>query len=379
MGGKVGLKGTDGQIGRARELGAEEISPIRAMEALVRLFWLIISEPLMNVRVLTSDYPMGKRVCEQAILQVSKSGDNGRDWGERVTVETIYSPHDPTSAVDTKNFCCFIKEKGAELILFCGGDGTARDVVGAVGEELPILGVPSGVKMHSAVFSNTPSDAGEAVIAFMKGNASLESREVVDLDEDAYRDGEIRTTLFGYAMVPVTTTLQGCKNVVSGVDDTADRRSIAEGLRLFMGYHPGSYILGAGSTLKDIGEYIGVSLTPLGFDVVLVENDGSIELVGEDVNEEGILSLMKSIDRDRRFLVITPIGAQGFILGRGTQVVSNRVLDSIPSENVIIVATPGKLAITPTLKVDVGVLSDRFRGFIEVMIGYQRFALKKVE
>ncbi len=367
----MGLKGTDNMAEKARALGAEEVSPARAKEALLQLFRLLSTEPGIKLIVLTPESPMGREVCKMAIKEAGIKE-------ERVAIETIYSPQDPTTPEDTKRFCALAKARNAELILFTGGDGTAKDVVSAVGERYPILGIPSGVKMHSGVFTCTPTDAGNAVLEFLSGRAALEAREVVDLDEDAYREGNIRTRLFGYAEVPATTRLQGCKGVILGVDDKADRESIALGLKEFMDENPGIYILGAGSTLKDIGEFLGLKLTPLGFDLVAVDK-GELELLGGDVNEEQILQVLKDFPVERRYLVITPIGAQGFILGRGTQVISDKVLRGLQRENLMVVATPGKLAITPTLRVDTGEFDRDLRGFLRVMTSYRRYAQKKVE
>jgi len=296
-----------------------------------------------------------------------------------VRLKEIYTPEIPTSSQDTEKFCHLAKNSGTELLLFAGGDGTARDIVRIVGEDIPVLGIPSGVKMHSGVFAQTPEDAGEAVLQFLKGEASLEGREVMDLDENAYRKGEIRTRLFGLARVPVTTRVQGCKNILSSPDEREDRRSIAMTLEEFMNAHFGLYLMGAGSTIRDIGMELGLELTPLGFDAVVCEGgDRGCRVIERDVNEEAILKIFRDFPREKRYLIITPIGAQGFILGRGTQVISERVLKVLEKENIIVVATPGKLEITPVLRVDAGSFNKRLRGFIRVLVGYRRSTLRKV-
>ena len=474
MGGRVGLKGTDGMVDRARELGASEVSPERARKAVDMLFRLVMENPGLELEVLTAGDPMGLNICKQiqAALETERTGSPEKS----VTVRSIYEPDPTTTSMDTTEFCRMARSAGAEMVLFTGGDGTARDVLSGVGEYLPILGVPSGVKMHSGVFTIRPEDAGKAVMAFLDGQATLETREIMDLDEDHYRAGRIRTRLFGYALVPVTTSVQGCKNIVSSADEEFERGNIAAGLREFMEYHPGIYILGAGSTLKDIGDQLGirregpireagsreerreehkeeheeerreehgeehkeeheeerreerreehgeehgeergeereeereeehgeereeehgeerekereegllgegsgVSLTPLGFDILSVR-DGIPMALQLDVNEEMILNVLCRVDKNDRYIVITPIGAQGFILGRGTQVISEKVLENVNPDNIIIVATPGKLAITPVLRVDVGPFNKVLKGFTKVMTGYRRFVLKKIE
>ena len=459
MGGRVGLKGTDGMVDRARELGAIEVSPERARKAVDMLFRLVWDNPGLELEVLTAGDPMGSNICErvQAALETERTGSPEKS----VTVRSIYEPDPTTTSMDTTEFCRMARSAGAEMVLFTGGDGTARDVLSGVGEDLPILGVPSGVKMHSGVFTIRPEDAGKAVMAFLDGQATLETREIMDLDEDHYRAGRIRTRLFGYALIPVTTMVQGCKNIVSSADEEFERGNIAAGLREFMEYHPGIYILGAGSTLKDIGDQLGIrregpirsagsskerkeeregggernemewnddagrkrkggeehgeehvegqgeeheegqgeeheegqgeereerllgegsgiSLTPLGFDILSVR-DGTPTVIQLDVNEEVILNVLCRVDKNDRYLVITPIGAQGFILGRGTQVISEQVLGKVNPDNIIIVATQGKLSITPVLRVDVGPFNKVLKGFAKVMTGYRRFVLKKID
>ncbi len=411
MGGRVGLKGTDDLAARARELGATEISGDRAGNALRLLFQYLTLEKDIHLTILTAGRPMGHDICEMILGESMRSGKGDadgfldtHDLAERIHIESVYKPTVPTTARDTVDSCRRMVEQGAELILFTGGDGTARDVVKAVGEGIPVLGIPSGVKMHSGVFTYTPPDAGRAMYEFLLGMAPLETRDVIDLDEDEYRHGRIRTRLFGYAKVPVTTRLQGCKNLAVTPDDDADRQSIALGLEEFMKEHPGLYILGAGSTLRDIGNHLGLELTPLGFDVVLA-NDEGFHLVLRDGNEISILNVLDEMSvSDERimvdqkeaegemkdvFLVITPIGAQGFILGRGTQVISNTILKRIGKKRIIVVATPGKLDITRILRIDLETgngqkgnelgSEDSLEGHIKVMVGYRRYVLKRVK
>lgn len=382
MGGRVGLKGTDGMVSRALELGAEKVSPGRAQQALEELFTSILKESSTRIEVLTAEAPMGMEVCNKALDAAEKGILKGGN--ERMDIRSILEPDLETTRDDTVHFCEKACDEGVEIILFAGGDGTARDVVSVVGEEIPILGIPSGVKMHSGVFTYRPGEAGHAVFSFLMGRSPLGTRDVMDLDEDAYRAGSVQAKLYGYASVPVTTTLQGCKNIIVAPDEEVDRRSIALGLEEFFQDHPGLYIMGAGSTLRDIGSHFGMKFTPLGFDIVEVglEDDSSgtqrIAVVKSDVNEAAILETIKSIPRNERFIVVTPIGAQGFILGRGTQVISEKVLGEIPLNNIIVVATPGKLAITETLRVDVGGFNEKLTGFRKVLVGYRRFVLKKV-
>jgi len=75
-----------------------------------------------------------------------------------------------------------------DLVLFVGGDGTATDVATVLertGAEIPMLGVPAGVKVYSSVFAVSPEDAAAVAATFSR----TERREVMDIDEDAYREG----------------------------------------------------------------------------------------------------------------------------------------------------------------------------------------------
>lgn len=380
MGGSVGLKGTDGMVERAHELGAHEIAPDRAGKAVKELFRILLRETDISLEVATAGSPMGIEVSRNALLEIEQErmeNDSASEpIGDRIIIRSIYEPDQTTSRDDTVRFCERARESNADIILFAGGDGTVRDVISVTGDSIPILGIPSGVKMHSGVFTYRPSEAGKAIVEFLKGSCPLETREVMDLDEDEYRKGKVNTRLYGYASVPVTTTLQGCKNIVVAPDEELDRKSIALALEEFFDDHPGLYVLGAGSTLRDIGGYFGLELTPLGFDIMEIGDSRSLILT--DGNEKSILERIRSVPREDRYIIITPIGAQGFILGRGTQVISEQVLQEIPLENIIVVATPGKLAITDTLRVDVGPFNDLLKGFRKVLVGYRRFVLKKV-
>jgi predicted polyphosphate/ATP-dependent NAD kinase len=395
MGGSVGLKGTDGMVERAHELGAHEIAPDRARMAVRELFRVLLRDTELALEIVTPGHPMGMEVCMDALSGVmgdleheemtpdgpikdESQGGHWEGWDERIMIRSIFGPGSATSREDSVQFCKLARSADVDIILFAGGDGTARDVISVVGDAIPILGIPSGVKMHSGVFTYRPVEAGRAVVEFLKGTSPLETREVMDLDEDEYRKGRVNTKLYGYASVPVTTTLQGCKNVIVTPDEDLDRRSIALGLEEFIQDHPGLYVLGAGSTLRDIGDHFGLKLTPLGFDIMQAVDSLPPTLALIDGNESSILESILAVPKENRYIIITPIGAQGFILGRGTQVISEKVLQEIPLENIIVVATPGKLAITDTLRVDVGPFNELLTGYRKVLVGYRRFVLKKV-
>lgn len=350
MGGSVGLKGTDGLVEEALRLGAKPIAQDRAKKALEGLTGC-------EIKFLTCSGVMG--------------GDLLHEVG--FSPDIVCSPGEETTGEDTRKACSiFLKEK-VNLILFCGGDGTARDVYSIVKDKIPILGIPSGVKMHSAVFSINPRTAGEVITGFLEGELQLKDAEVVDVDEEAYRDDRIDVRLFGYARVPYRPELvQGRKFVFNEENDEQSKENIARFALEFM--RDGSlYIIGAGSTTKKILDLMGLVGTLLGVDLV---KDG--KLIERDVNEKQILSFLKREEKAK--IIVGVIGAQGFIFGRGSQQISPRVIRKAGIENIIILATPHKLANTPNLLVDTGdeELDKEMSGYKQVVCGYRMAQRKKI-
>ena len=315
MGGAVGLKGTDGAqvLGEAIRRGAVRKAPDRARETLRALR---ATDP--DIRFLTCAGEMGESLL--------------RDEG--FEAEVIHVPDDPTTAYDTRRASEALIESGAELVLFCGGDGTARDIVSIVGTRLPVVGIPAGVKMHSSVFAVTPSDAAHLVQGFLATGA-LRDGEVMDVDEEGFRDGVVRSTLFGLARVPDDRALlQPTKSSYSGGDAEAE----AEELAIFVAeeMREGTvYFLGPGSTTAHVARAMGQDKTPLGVDAYL---DGKV--IGLDLSEQDILRLIRG--HDTVSIIVTPIGSQGFIFGRGNQQLSQKVLRSVGVDNIVVIATPTK-------------------------------------
>ena len=349
LGGTVGLKGTDGLVEEALAMGAVARAPGRAGEAISLLAGLPHS-------YLTCSGPMGEEVLVRAGIS---------------NYEVVYSPAPGrTGAKDTLEACRIFAGRGVDLILFCGGDGTARDVYSVVGDALPMLGIPSGVKMYSAVFAVTPGAAAKIILAGCAPGKSffLRDAEVVDVDEEAYREGVLATHLFGIARSPFQPGMvQGTKQVFESQDEERAKGDIARFMREVMEGTPEIlYIIGPGSTAAAIGSALGIKKTLLGFDAV---RGG--RLVEADLNEESILALLRKGSPAR--LIISIIGAQGSLLGRGTQQVSPAVIRMIGIENIIVVATPQKLGGTPLVFVDTGDrgLDSSFGESIPVVSGYR--------
>ena len=354
MGGAVGLKGTDGeQIQKeAHARRARKVSPARAREALAA-----IQRKRLSIDFLTCSGEMG--------------GDELAELG--IQFETVLNPGPTTSSADTIEAVRRFVSRGVELILFAGGDGTARDVVAVVGTEVPVIGIPSGVKMHSAVFAPRPEEAADLLESFETSRATREV-EVMDVDEESYRRGVLQARLYALAKVPDDVLhLQSSKAVYHS--GTADDEAEELGHFVAESMERGTYyILGPGSTTAAITKHLGEAKTLLGVDVVL---DGKIVL--QDASEESLIAIVGK--GFRAVVVVTPIGSQGFIFGRGNQQISARVLKQVGSQNVWVIATPTKLAGTPTLRVDTGdkELDETLRGRMRVLTGYRRKKLVPVQ
>jgi predicted polyphosphate/ATP-dependent NAD kinase len=281
--------------------------------------------------------------------------------------ELLYQAPHVTSSNDTRNACMMFEEHGAGLILFCGGDGTARDVYDTVLDRVPVLGIPAGVKIYSAVFAVTPEAAAEIVRHSVLSPPHFRDAEIVDVDEEAYRHGELRTRLHGYAKSPYKPGLiQGTKQVWEDQDEERAKAGIGKFLaEVIRGTPEILYLLGPGSTTRASACELGVEKTLLGFDAIL---QGT--LAASDLNEEGMLGILSGKRMCR--LVISIIGAQGSVLGRGTRQVSPKVLRMIGVNNVVVVATPHKLSETPFLFFDTGdkELDKAFGEYVSVISGY---------
>jgi predicted polyphosphate/ATP-dependent NAD kinase len=353
MGGAVGLKGTDGLLSEAIRRGAQPESGKRALAALRQLKG-------MPIRFLCCEGTMGEDVLRAA-------GIPG--------FEVVYRPSRITSSNDTRNACRVFEVQGAGLILFCGGDGTARDVYDTVLDRVPMLGIPAGVKMYSAVFALTPGAAAEIIQHSESSLPVLREAEIVDVDEEAYRHGELRTRLHGYAMSPYLPGLvQGTKQVWEEQDEEKAKEGIGRFLaEVIQGTPEILYLLGPGSTTGAIAREVGIEKTLLGFDAV---KQGT--LVATDLNEEKMLSLLSSEKKCR--LVVSIIGAQGSVLGRGTRQVSPEVLRKIGIDNLIVIATPHKLSETPFLFFDTGdqEIDKAFGEYISVISGYRIAQRKRI-
>ncbi len=362
MGGRVGLKGTDGLVAEARRLGAEPIARARALDAL-RVFKHLL-EGTPNVPVInwfTASGSMGSDV-----LHVTGFA----------RVEVVYVATVESSAQDTRAAVEKFLLAGVDLVLFCGGDGTARDVCSVTGDATPILGIPSGVKMHSGVFGVTPAWTAGILIRYLTGEIGVADAEIVDLDEEKYRRDEWAVRLYMTAKTPFEPSyLQAAKAIIVGVNEDTVKADIAAHMCEEIESRPETlFLLGPGSTVQSIGRALNIDKTLLGIDAV-----AGHRIVGNDLNERQIIDLLARYHQCK--LVLSPIGAQGFLLGRGNLQLSPPVIRHIGADNIIVVATPAKLTRTLLLRFDSGdpTLDADFtsRRFLPVIVGYHRMRLVK--
>ena len=356
MGGRVGLKGTDGEEiqRRCRELGAEPEAPGRTVEALKQLE--AIREDL---EILTYPFEMGEEEARAAGFQPSVMGSVERG---------------NTTAGDTRRAAEDLLGRGAELILFAGGDGTARDICSAVSVKIAALGIPAGVKIHSAVFGTTPRAAGLLALRYFEGRArQLKQAEVMDIDEQAFRLGRVSAALYGYLSIPYEQDLVQSMKAGRIGSEEAELQAISSYVQEQM--EPDTlYIMGPGTTMRAIKNRIDPENTLLGVDVV---QNGRI--VARDAGEQTLLRL---IEGNPARIVVTVIGGQGYIFGRGNQQISPRVIRKTGRENIVVVASKMKIAALAgrPLLVDTGdEETDRLlAGYMRVVAGYRELYMFRV-
>ena len=350
MGGSVGLKGTDGDMyEQALKLGATPVSPQRVREFLAHI------RCRDAIHLLAAPGPMGADCAEAEGLDFDVVGDIGSQ----------------PAPEDTRAVAGEMLETGVELIVFAGGDGTARDIVDAVDQRVPVLAIPAGVKIYSSVFAFDPRAAAELLDAFADG-AQVAEEEVLDIDEDAFRSGRLDSRHYGFLLTPqVDRLLQGGKESIGSTAEALEDLAAA----VVEDMDPGTlYLLGPGTTVRAVADELEIDKTLLGVDAVL---DG--QLAGADLNERAILELLDQ-HRDA-VIVVTPLGGNGFIFGRGNKQFTAEVLRRVGRENFVIVSDKAKLLQLNCLHVDTGdaALDEALAGYIDVVIGRDYHKLMRVQ
>ena len=349
IGGAMALKGSDGEAIRQQALaaGATKLANDKMARALTKL------TAFSNLLVLTASGEMGEHCCaalglEHQVIYTSQSAE--------------------TTPEDTENAVRELVNKGVDLILFAGGDGTARNVCSIVADSVPVLGVPAGVKIHSGVYAVTPSAAGDVVAKMLTGElVSVRQAEVRDIDESAFRQGKVRAQHYGEMQVPDELTYVQSVKMGGREDESMVINEIAEYVsEIIADDDEHLYIMGSGSTVAEVMARLGLSNTLLGVDVV---KHGKV--IAADVTAPQLLEL---VSQSPARLVITAIGGQGHVFGRGNQQLSPDVLRAIGRDNIWIAATKQKLQQLDgrPLRSDTGDedLDNELAGIIAVITGY---------
>lgn len=360
MGGSVGLKGTDGTetLQMALQRGAVPSSPKRAAFVLEKL-----SSISDKFQLITCPGIMGEDIAKKCDIAC-----------EVLKMDVT----DNTKPDHTRQAAGMLLQENVNLLLFVGGDGTARDLAAVVGEKHLCLGVPAGVKIHSSVFALSPSYAAEITGGLIRGRkARSRLAEVMDIDEDAFRAGEVKASLFGYLLVPgVERGLQVLK-AGSPASESVRQQAIASYFVEEMN-NDYLYLVGPGTTTRELLRKIGCEGTLLGVDALKGD-----QLIGEDLNEKECLAIIESFSGSGIRIVVTPIGGQGFIFGRGNQQLSPRVISKVGRDGIMILSTPEKLQALQgrPFRIDTGdpILDIKLTGFYRVYTGYRESTYYRVE
>ncbi|MFF2050966.1 ATP-NAD kinase family protein [Leifsonia sp. NPDC058194] len=351
IGGPAGLAGSDGAAVQQEALrrGGVPRASVRAEEALA-----VLASAHPGAEVLTAAGALGEDAVRAAGL----------------VPRVVYRPADvaaraaATTGDDTARAAAALHAAGATLVLFAGGDGTARDVARGLQAGVPVLGIPAGVKMYSGCFAVGPAAAGALAAAWTGGPLPTADAEVLDLDEEGMRAGRPDPRLFALVPVPAAPGRTQARKASTPASERESVHGAAVGAvsRMLPGVR---YLLGPGGTTAEVGRVLGLDTTPLGVDVV---EDG--QLVARDVTAAQALS---AVDGRPAQAVVTVIGGQGFVLGRGNQQLSPRVVAALGPHPLLVVATEQKLidlAGRPLL-VDTGdpALDARLAGHLTVVTG----------
>ncbi len=359
MGGSVGLKGTDGEIyEKALELGAIPVTPKRTNEFLSH-----ISK-------------------QNQIMFLLPPGEMGEYYLHdfNFSFQVIGRIPKQTSAADTIRIVKQMMEEEIDLLIFVGGDGTARDIYDAVGLKKPVIAVPSGVKIFSPVFAFSARTASAILNKFVNtinldNKIEFTEKEVLDIDEQAFRENKLASKLYGYLKVPnFKNFLQKGKEASNMQTSSAmNKKKIAHFIVSNMRDNI-LYLFGPGTTLKTVTDELHVFKTLLGVDAFY--NDA---LIGTDINENQILSLLKKYNHTK--IIVTPIGGNGFIFGRGSKQFTPKILQQVGRDNIIIIGTADKIRQLDCLRVDTGnfEVDQILSGHMKVIIGENEEMIMQVK
>lgn len=356
LGGSVALKGSDGVAEQALALGAEPKAGLRTAQALDVLL------PCKDeLHIVTCAADMGENLCREMGFQYS-------------VLDLTF--HLPSTAEDTRAAAAALRDAQVDLILFAGGDGTARDICAVVEDTIPVLGIPAGVKIHSAVYGVNPRSAGEVVAMLLRGElVDIKNQDVRDIDEEAFRNNQVRARLFGEMLVPQagefvqSVKMGGIEHEDLVLDDiAADLQNRMQDDVL--------YLVGSGKTTEHVMHYLGLENTLLGVDAVYDQ-----EVIARDVTEQQILNLLAQYPK--AVIIISIIGGQGHIFGRGNQQFSPQVIEKIGRQHIWVLASKAKLKSLQgrALRLDTGDsrLDQKLAGLMELTTGYHDRVLYPVK
>ena len=361
LGGPLGLKGSDNidlgeVIGRLRA-GQDLPSIVRARRFLTELLSL-----------------------DPSCLIVSPKGIMGGDLllsinyknTELIELGIPYIDGVVSTREHTAEFAGIAPGLGCDILVFVGGDGTARDIYSALnpGSSIPILGVPAGVKVYSGVFATGPESAAYLIKLYSERLARVENRPIVDANEDMLRQGFLRLERVGELPTIVSIALtQDAKETGYGYS--------VEGIAMYLKeiIDPGRlYILGPGRTIAEIARILGIRKTVFGVDAIY-----GWEVVGEDLDSEAIEKLVQRYGDP--VIVVTPIGGTGFLLGRGNQQITPEIIRRAGRKNIVIVMSPEKASRMSVLLIDTGdkKLDEELEGYYRAIVGYREEKVVKIE
>ena len=345
LGGRLGFKGSDGRAAEARAAGAEDRAGPRMKLCLEHL----------------------AKLSQTPIELLAWDGRMGGDWIPNSYTSTGITPEITSAEVTAK----FVKSHEPDLFLYAGGDGTTRDIVEALGDrDTPLVGVPGGVKMHSGCFATTPKAAAEVVWSFVTGDLMVARTEVMDLDEEVYLKGEWKVRMYGEAFTPASPRwMQGAKEQVQRESEEETLEAMSSHIGNLVEENPELMIIwGSGGTLRQMCKLLGYESTLLGIDI---QHNG---MMHKDLNEQGLLEII-SQHQGKKLLLLSPMGGQGFLIGRGNLQLSPNVLREIGIENILGIATPAKLLGLSEVRIDTGEeeldREIRDRKYLKLLQGYR--------
>lgn len=385
LGGQAGMKGSDRIEGRrtAAGLGYTKTAGARAYECIKQI------REEEGFRMIAPEGEMGGDALAMANIPYEKlrTGREITDKGitdrEITDVETVdrevagvkTAAAGITTRKDTLRYAKILKERGIDLLVFCGGDGTARDIYEAVGSHVPVLAVPAGVKMYSACYAVSPYQAGSLLRDFIRGRKmSFDYREIMDIDEEDLDNLSVSPVLYGFLQsLNDGIRIQKAKEVCGG--NISERENLAE--YIFSAMEDDTlYIIGPGGTTYCLKERLEGEGTLRGVDVARGRR-----IILKDADERGIFRLLEEGMPAK--IIVTCIGGNGFLFGRGNQQISPRIIRKVTKENLILAVTKEKLLSlrSAPMLADTGEKeTDRYLcGYYKIGVSHYESVLYKVD